>query len=179
MRSDKHPHRRSVARPGSGTPPVCLPGAALPRLMRTHWAAPSCVLFALLSATTLLACSPGDRFTTRAKTPDAVLDQNSAVPPDAGLDALPLDAAQEPACDPSSTPGQVPRVISDDYALFVSPNGSADTSTCCTRANPCASLHGIWAAAQAQHKKRVYICDNGVSYDEDVEIDGTASGVQV
>ncbi|MEZ4373796.1 MAG: hypothetical protein R3B07_23445 [Polyangiaceae bacterium] len=81
-----------------------------------------------------------------------------------------------PVCDPTSAPGDDACVIDDQYAMFVSPNGD-DTSGDGSQASPFASIaKGITAANTAG--KRLYVCADGGSYDEQVSLDATNAGVQ-
>ncbi|MEZ4376518.1 MAG: hypothetical protein R3B07_37285, partial [Polyangiaceae bacterium] len=81
-----------------------------------------------------------------------------------------------PVCDPTSAPGDDACVIDDQYAVFVSPNGD-DTSGDGSQASPFASIaKGITAANTAG--KRLYVCADGGSYDEQVSLDATNAGVQ-
>ncbi|MGE3672045.1 MAG: hypothetical protein AB7K71_20410 [Polyangiaceae bacterium] len=81
-----------------------------------------------------------------------------------------------PVCDENSAPGDDACVIDDQYAVFVSPNGD-DTSGDGSQASPFASIaKGITAANTAG--KRLYVCADGGSYDEQVSLDATNAGVQ-
>ncbi|MBX3184008.1 MAG: hypothetical protein KIT72_00670 [Polyangiaceae bacterium] len=82
----------------------------------------------------------------------------------------------EPPCDPTAGPLDNACVITEEYALFVSPSG-LDTAEG-TRAAPLRTIHeGLKRARVAG--KRLYVCADGGTHTTPVLVTGTEAGVKV
>jgi hypothetical protein len=86
------------------------------------------------------------------------------------------DPQQEPACDPSKSPGDDSCVVADEYGVFVSPSGT-DTTTCGGKAAPCASITKGLARVKGTGKK-LYVCADAGVYAEQVSIDIGLDGLR-
>ncbi len=95
-----------------------------------------------------------------------------------GTDGAIEDVISEPACDPLSEPDTDGCVVHEDYGVFASPAGT-DSTTCGTRAAPCATIgHAMMRASFLG--KRVYACaDPGVSYAENLVVNAALGTVAV
>jgi len=80
-------------------------------------------------------------------------------------------------CDATQAPGEDSCVISEEYGVFVSPAGD-DAAGNGSRAKPFATLSK--AIEQASKKdKRVYACADGGRYEESLELDAAANGLEL
>jgi hypothetical protein len=121
-------------------------------------------------------------------TVDAV-DETADVTTDGGAEGGEVDATEEgdavadvaldgdaadigPTCDVTKSPSTEPCLIDELYGIFVSPTGN-DTTGAGTRAAPFATI-GKGVQVAAQRSLRVYACDNGSGYAEQLDLpDGT------
>jgi hypothetical protein len=86
-------------------------------------------------------------------------------------------AGSVPQCDPTKSPSEDSCVISEDYGVFASPNGS-DTKGDGSREKPYATLGKAVSGAVAKHL-RVYACADGGTYHESLSLAASASGIEL
>jgi hypothetical protein len=87
------------------------------------------------------------------------------------------DSDVAPRCSATKTPAEDPCVIDERYGVFVSPKpppGVADGS----RAHPFQLLATAFQGAKALNK-RVYACDDGSSYTEQLVLDASLDGIEL
>ena len=82
-----------------------------------------------------------------------------------------------PEFDPSAHPGDDPRVIHEDFGVFVAPSGD-DRINCGSRSKPCATI-GRALHLAIDEKKSVFVCGSSAHYDENLKVDSSVDGVRL
>ena len=86
------------------------------------------------------------------------------------------DVEAAPGCSATKTPAEDVCVIDEHYGVFVSPKPAPDDADG-SRAHPFASLATAFQAAKAGGGLRVYACDDGSGYSEQLVLDASIDGI--
>src|SRR5258708_1527063 len=86
----------------------------------------------------------------------------------AGSDAGGQSGDANGTCDPKKSPAESPCVIDNRYGVFVSPTGN-DTTGTGKKDAPFKTI-GKGLAAATDGAKRIYVCDDGAGYAEQITI---------
>lgn len=85
------------------------------------------------------------------------------------------DADAEPGCPAEASPADDACVIEEAYGVFVAPTGNDDSGDG-SRSAPYATL-GKGLAEAKLASKRLYVCDDGTGYAEQVAVDAALDGI--